>query len=360
MVSCVCKRHNAKLGKIPKRRIIVKKLVSLFIALMLVVSLFTVTTVAFAGEEGEPSTPATPVTFNEEAFKAISANNPVLVQGVSSEFSLDTSWLKDAAKVNAVFAGANYVLDESEGHEDYALANGSDTVKLQYLRPSNDYKDDAKWTSTTKVNSTINVSTTGWWGFRYILKQNGSSEAYAAKSSVIYIYFSDDSAPKVTGLSTDMKKVQQEGIKVGSTYSIRTNLTISDTSSTTVTYKVFKKVNGSWTEQPIYDSATREVAEGYEKNISTSGVITMQESDVTADKSPVYKIVYSVKDAMGYVTDGTEMTIFATKEAQTVSTNQIIQYVLFGVAGLSAIGILVVVFVKPKKKVETPDDSSAK
>ena len=357
MVYCERKRHNAKLGQIPKRRIIVKKLVSLFIALTLVLSLFTVTTVAFA-DEGEGS--ATPVTFDEAAFNEISANNPVLVQAVSSEFSLDVSWLKDAAKVKEVFAGANYVLNEEEGHEDYELANGSDTVKLQYLRPSNDYKDDAKWTPTSKVNSTINVSTTGWWGFRYILKQNGSSEAYAAKSSVIYIYFSDDSAPNVTGLSTDMKKVQQEGIKVGSTYSIRTNLTISDTSSTTVTYKVFKKVNGSWTEQPIYDSVTKEVAEGYEKNISTGGVITMQESDVTADKSPVYKIVYSVKDAMGYVTEGTEMTIFATKEAQTVSTNQIIQYVLFGVAALSAIGIVVVLLVKPKQKAGAPDDGSAK
>ena len=55
-----------------------------------------------------------------------------------------------------------------------------------------------------------------------------------------------------------------------------------------------------------------------------------------------------------------EMTIFATKEAQTVSTNQIIQYVLFGVAALSAIGIVVVLLVKPKQKAEAPDDSSAK
>ncbi len=332
-----------------------KKLVSLFIALTLIMSLFTVTAVAFAAEgEGEtqPEQPARTVEFVKAEFAALEATNPKMVQPVSSEFVLDCSWLKNAETVNKVFAGANYVLDQSEGHKDYAVTSESDTVKLQYLRPNNDYKDDSKWTNST-LGSKINVSTTGWWGFRYILKVKGSSEDYAAKSDTIYIYFSDDTAPKVTGLSTDMKKVQEEGVKVGSTYSVRTNLTISDTSSTTVTYKVFKKVNGNWTETPIYDSVTKEVAEGYEDNISTSGVITMQKDDVLADKSPVYKIVYSVKDAMGYITDGTEMTIFATAEEKTVSTNQIIQYVLYGVAALSFIGIIVVLCIKPKKAENT-------
>ena len=57
------------------------------------------------------------------------------------------------------------------------------------------------------------------------------------------------------------------------------------------------------------------VKEGYEDGISTSGVITMHEDDVLAGNSPVYKIVYTVTDAVGYVSATKEMTLFA-KEAE--------------------------------------------
>lgn len=335
-----------------------KKLVSLVIAIMLVVSLLSVTTVAFAAE-GETGDTERTIVFNREEFAKLSAANPQKVQALSSAYIPDTEWLKDAALVNAVFEGANYVLKSDSG---YAVTDESDTVKLQYLTPNNDYKDDAKW-SNAILGSTIPVNTPGVWGFRYLLVAKGSSKTYDAKTDVVYINFSDNTAPVFTGLTTSMKNAQQNGIKVGSSYTIRTDLNFTESSSKTVTYVVYKKVNGAWTSEPIYDSKTKEVAEGYENSISASGVITMQESDVLADKEPIYKIVYTAKDAMGYVTDkdsdGNEiaMTLFAVKpEAEATDTYQIVKIVLYCIAGVALVGIVVVLFIKPKDK----EDTSAK
>lgn len=322
-----------------------KKLVSLLVAMMLIVSLFAVSGVAFA----EETTTRDDVIFNQDYFEELSDVTTLkLINAVSTSFALNNDWVKDSAKVKSVFANANYILT-TEG--EFGVTSESDKVFVEYCTPSKDYKDT--WTCVD-VSKTITISTTGWWGFRYVLKNSSgttSSSDVLARTSTIHLYFSDETAPEVTGLHSDMKTAMEDGITVGKTYTIKTNISIADTSSTTTSYVVYKKVNGSWTEDPVYDSSTKVVAEGFENGISTAGVITMLEEDVLANNEPVYKIVYTVKDALGYTTVfEDELTLFAkAEEKEPLTSSQIWQIVLFAVAGLSLIGIIVVLCIKPKE-----------
>lgn len=326
-----------------------KKLVSLIVSIMLVASVFCVSAVAFADEA---ETTARSVTFNADEFAKLDASNPQIVQSLDSSYLPDTEWLKDAETVQKVFEGANYILDDADDTPQYSVTSESDVVKFQYLEAGDDYKDDSKWTTAT-LGASISVDSEGWWGFRYLLCINGSEEDYDAKSSIVYIYFSDDMAPVFDSLSSAMETKQEEGIKVGSSYTISTSLSYTDDSSVTVTYIVYKKVGDSWI--PVYDSVSGEVTSGYEDGISTSGVITMQKDDVLANNEPIYKIVYTLTDSMGYITaadsDGVEiaMTLFATEETTEISATEIIKIVLYCVAGAALIGIIVVLCIKPKQ-----------
>lgn len=322
-----------------------KKLVSLFIALILIVSMLTVTAVAFAEDA------ARTVTYNDAAFWALEDIKSISkLHGNDEHFQLNYGWLKDVTKVQSVFEGINYTLKTpAEGEketDEYDVADGSDKIYVEYCTPSKDYKED--W-SQTNVGSDIYVSSSGWWAFRFVAK---SGTTVLARTSRIDVFFGDESVPVINGLSSDMEKVQTDGIKVGNTYTIKTNLSTKDDSSTTVSYVVFKKVNGSWTSEPIYDSKTKVVAKGYENNITTSGTITMHEEDVLADKEPVYKIVYTVTDSLGYVSNTKDMLVFAVaEEKDALSSSQIWTIVLFSIAILSLIGIVVVVCFRPKEPV---------
>lgn len=340
-----------------------KKILSLIMALMLLFSLTTVAT-AFAEEptEGEEEQPARVVTVAEDVFTALEDITSLPTLHAAGNFQLNYDWLLDETTVKSVFVGAEYTLatpeeGEEEDTDKFAVAEGSDKVSVEYCSPSKDYKDE-NW-STTSPGKDISISASGWWNFRFVLKD--ADGEVLARTSYVSIYFSDEKAPVINDLSSDMKRVQEEGITVGSTYTIRTNLSINDTSSTTVTYVVYKYVKGAWTSEPIYDSKTKVVAEGYEDGISTSGVITMHEDDVLAGNSPVYKIVYTVTDAVGYVSATKEMTLFA-KEAEDDAPNkmQVLQIVLYCVAAASAAAIVVLLLVKPKKATDSVNNDSGK
>lgn len=339
-----------------------KKIVCLIIALMLVVSLCAVTSVAFA-EETSTETPAhAEIIFHQEIFD----NLPQIVgmkklQDMNKQFSLDNSWVKDEEKVAQIFENIDYKLKtDNTSSNEYAVETGKDKIYWEYCSPSKEYKD--KWVRS-ELRSTISAASTGWWAFRYVVTDSEGSTITSDEAEkhvlfrtpTFFIYFADESKPEITALHADMTKAMQDGIKVGSTYSIKTNLSISDnSSSTTTTYKVYKKVNGVWDmDDPIYDSVTREVKEGYEDCISTSGVITMLASDVLPNKEPVYKIIYTVTDAVGYsvtTLGDKELTLFAVAEQKKLTTAEIWQIVLYVIAGLSAIGIVVVLCIKPKEK----------
>lgn len=340
-----------------------KKIVCLMIALMLVVSLCAVTSVAFA-EETSTETPAhAEIIFHQEIFDNLPQIAGIKkLQGMNKLFSPDNSWAKDEEKVAQIFENIDYKLkaDNSSSNE-YAVETGKDKIFWEYCSPSKEYKDTEKWVRCDLIAS-INAGSTGWWGFRYVVTDNqgtttiseSTEEHVLFRTPTFFIYFADEAKPDITKLSSDMTKAMEDGIKVGSTYAIKTNLNTSDTSSVTTTYKVYKKVNGEWNmDDPIYDSVTKEVKEGYENCISTSGVITMLPTDVLPNKEPVYKIIYTVTDALGYTSTtlgDKELTLFAVAEVKKLTTAEIWQIVLYVIAGLSAIGIVVVLCIKPKDK----------
>lgn len=394
-----------------------KKFLCLIVAMVLLVGIFTTGVVAFAQEvdlpvaddanpgdqSGEQKSERT-VTFNAAKFEEYVFNNHPAEIEMSRTFMLDNEWLKDAAKVREIFEGIVYVLDEEESEpeatadegegegEEEPAATPNDKIYVLYCSSSSDPRDENKNWSACSVSNTFSVTSAGYWGFRYAVVdgEKASASGYtfnyddvlastydnvlnadenadpAPKNLTLWSYSKDTTAPKAS-LSESMKNKQDEGLTVGVTYSVSTSLTIEDCSSTTTTYVVYKQVgkdNGGdeegWLQ--IYDSASREVAEGYEDNISTGGVITPLQSDVSDEY--VYKIVYTVKDSNGFEAVGGEgdkpvagfkpTLMLKVKPAETQATNslEVWKIILYVIAGLSAIGIIVLLFVKPKQATE--------
>ena len=266
--------------------------------------------------------------------------------------------------------------------------------ELYILYTSSDSKEEMDKWDRCLVSNTFSVTTSGPWAFRFAvadgMKTSQKDHTFDWDDDIIVTTFDnvlaeiekgelseqqlleidytlrciaeDTTVPEVK-LSSSMKNKVSEGLTVGTNYSISTALDIEDASSTTVTYVVYKFVNGSWKQ--IFDSKSGEVAEGYEDNISKSGVITPLNSDVKADKTPVYKIEYTVKDAYGYVgvhvdEDSDEVlpdlpTMLLFVKAQPVEPKKMTaidawKIVLYVIAGLSAVGIIVLLFIKPKQE----------
>ena len=283
--------------------------------------------------------------------------------------------------------------DDSKQPEEFPDVYANDELYILYT--SSDSKEEMKDWDRCLVSNTFSVTTAGPWAFRFAVadgmktSENGHtfdweddimvttfdnvldeiekgelSEQQLLEIDYTLRCFAEDTTNPEVKLSTTMKNKVNEGLTVGTTYSISTALDITDASSTTVTYVVYKFVNGSWLQ--IYDSKTSEITEGYEDNISKSGVITPLESDVKADKAHVYKIEYKVVDAYGYVgihvdDDYDEgklpasptMLLFvnakpvAPKKMTAIDAWKIVLYVI---AGLSAVGIVVLLFIKPKQE----------
>ena len=275
-----------------------------------------------------------------------------------------------------------------------------DIICLEYITPSDDPKDKDDW-KRVAVDKEITLSTAGWWMFRYVVIDGASGDIenddavltpyYDAqwqkdnnvldeKKNVfhweyfcLYRYAVDTDHPEVA-LSSSMQTKMNDGLTVGTNYTILTSLSITDSSGTSVTYKVYRSplAKGFNLDQDednddnwklIYDStADTKVVEGYEDYITSAGVIKPQSNDKTESVDVYrYKIVYSVKDNNGYFgvekdTDGTEEyhpTLYLgvklspedQKEQQRMETWKI---VLFVIAGLAAVGIVVLLCIKPK------------
>ncbi|MCH5152552.1 MAG: hypothetical protein J1F68_01135 [Clostridiales bacterium] len=295
----------------------------------------------------------------------------------------------------------------SNDNQDGNDAAGSDEVTIPdvyandliyVLYNSSDSRQTMDKWERCLVTSNFSVTTKGWWNFRFAVadgiklsekdhvfdwdedilvttyqnvqdaidKGDKKESELLGMDYTLRCYAKDTTHPQVK-LSTTMEEKQKDGLTVGTTYSISTALTIEEAgSSTHVTYEVFKKV-GTDVEGAdkdgwllIYASTTGEVTEGYEKYISTSGVITPREEDITGDY--VYKIVYSVVDDFGYFgvdekADSLEeykpkllLKVYAeVVEPGAPSATEIWKIVLYVVAGLSAVGIVVLLCIKPKQ-----------
>jgi len=258
--------------------------------------------------------------------------------------------MKNAESVKAVFEGIKYVDEDTETEKK---AN-NDKIYVEYCRPSESPKGQETWQNSTLITNNIKLSSSGWYLFRIVVKDSTGKNVLATSEK--FSRWAEDTENPVVSLSSTMKDKVKNGLTAGTKYSVTTSLSITDSSSTTVTYKIYKFVDGKWTENPIYDSVTKEVAEGYEKFISSDGAITPSKEDVSAD--PVYKIVYSVVDSNGYVgvendtatvEFNPEMALFVNPEKTEKSKVNVWEIVLFCIAGAAAIGIVVLLCIKPKQ-----------
>ena len=286
----------------------------------------------------------------------------------------------------------------------------NDVVYVLYT--SSEPKDDMKDWERCSVEKTFSVTSISWWHFRFAVADGSkvsetdhtfdwdndvlatsfdnvltqikakeekgeqftpAEEKELLKQDYTLVSFSGDITRPIISLSSTMKNKQTEGLTVGTNYSISTALTIEDAGSrTTVTYQVYKWVDGK--EVLIYDSAkkTDKVTEGYEENISTSGVITPLEDDVKIDHDYVYRIVYSVVDDYGFFgieNEGDEVEFHpemklsvkeAVVEPTPITAVEAWKIVLYVIAGLSAVGIVVLLCIKPKQAVEADGRYTAK
>ena len=301
---------------------------------------------------------------------------------------------KFAMPASNVTVYAQWIAEDEEIVE--AVAN--DKIYVLYCNPSSDPREDMEDWSRCLVTSTFSVTTSGSWGFRFAVVDGtkASKSGYTfdwddvlatsfdnvldildnggtpVKSDDLTLWSTaQDTLKPTAALSESMKTKQTNGLTVGVTYTISTSLDIDDSSSTTVTYVVYKQVGTNVDEADadgwvlIYDSKSRAVTEGYESYISTSGVITPAESDVS--DTPVYKVVYTIvdaygnyavfsenKDTLGDETGYHPTLLLKVVPAEVDSTDKAVEVwkiILYIVAGLSAVGIVVLLCIKPKQAV---------
>lgn len=444
------------------RRNIVKKTVSLLVAIMLFAGIFFGSVVAFAeNTDGDTDTEEeVEISFNSDVYDALNleiSKNHALTE----EYRLPTEWLKDETIVASVFTNIVYKLDDSrevtftsedgaiteivlsdgtltvtytvdsesrtatltnadydasaenpllgtwsdsQGSsvvfaagtdsdvtasgtikyvpsdetaeaeditveltevalgdvDEYSLTSDSNIVRVQYLETGDDYKDEDNW-NFADVDADIDVSTSGWWMFRYVVcKSSSAKTTILAQSDNVSVYFYDNSKPVIDGtyggLSEAMHTTMEDGVQVGKTYTIRTSLSsVTDSSSYTVYYTLYRWVDNDWLAIFDNEADDKYLVEGYEDYVSSSGVITFKEEDVLADNAPIYKIVYRVTDNYDFTTtlnadgENIEMTIFAVEAEDEIDSMEILSYVLYAVAALALIGIVVVLCIRPKK-----------
>ena len=287
-----------------------------------------------------------------------------------SSFKLPQEWLKDSGLVKEIFGSSmNYLV---EGDEDYDKDAKYDKIYVEYCRPSESSQGKDTWDHSTEITEGVSISTSGWWKFRLVVKDGTDTSKVLCKSSA-FVRYAEDTTNPVVELSSDMVKKHEEGLTSGVTYTVSTSLSYPDdsnSSSKTVTYVIQKKVNGDWVT--IYDSVTREVTKGYESYVSTSGVITPDDKDIRADKTAVYKVVYTVTDSYGYhgvadaeskVEHKPELELFVKapeSNGNKMSAVDVWKIILYVIAGLSAVGIVVLLCVKPKQKTEQPARAETK
>ncbi len=332
-----------------------KKIFSLVIALTLFFSLFAVTTVAFAEGEGEGEGETTPVEHEE-----VVVHNDKLLEIVGDNTYLSDSaefagWLTTATQVKEVFEHANFAL---LGDEGYNKDTKYDEVRLEYCTGNPRYADNWEGSAEKENSNTvlgadgasIELNTTGIVLFRYAITYKTSTAEDATEvtktTDTFFVYVEDTTKPDAK-LTSTLELKQTNGLTVGTAYTVSTSLTITDSSSTSTTYVIQKLIDGVWTE--IYDSVSGEVAEGYKGEDVSSGVITPAETDASAD--PVYKVIYTVTDAEGFVSDDVVLSLHVNEKKVTTTDDNdvdVLKIVLYVIAGLSAAGIVVLLFVKPK------------
>ena len=143
-------------------------------------------------------------------------------------------------------------------------------------------------------------------------------------------------------------------IKIPNSAALPTPTVTAVGTSATYTYQITKLVAGEYVV--IYDSETGEITEGYEDFVTTAGSLVPGKKEVAtkdADGKVVYlyKVVYNAKDSYGY-TNSLTLNVLTTQPDTEMSAFDVWETVLIVVASLSAVGIVVLLFVKPKDEEE--------
>ena len=365
-----------------------KKTISFILAIAVLLSL-AVVPVAFADDTTTPSATlkADGMTKVKELVSA-SVADFANVSVAAGTYDIG-AWLSESngdegahtAKLRDVFDFADLGDIKINGDEGYTAnpSTGKEegqkgiVGKIEYFKPSEDIKTD-KCPNTAREKS-VEFNKVGTWYYRFIVEywynvKNADDEIETktetiGKTDLLSVEVYDNAAPVITERTLSSTSSYKE-ITIGASetthsfsipsYSTYFSATDDANSSISATYVVYKNVDGSWVK--IYDSATSTVTEGYEKVISTSGTITATESDVA--ETATYRISYDISDAYGFHAVNTDDETYGyhkdlkvvkteSTDEKTTSSVSVWKIILYVIAGLSAVGIVVVIFIKPKK-----------
>ena len=261
--------------------------------------------------------------------------------GASKDLALPTEWLKDAG-----------ILKEATTVKaDDATANDSELLKVKvlYCNPNSYFHSSDKWDES---DNDVSATTYGVWHFRYVIVDMAGNESVQS-DAITRTIVHPGTNPEIELTATQLK-VQTTGIKAGSTYTIPTPTVTAVGTSATYTYQITKLVGNDYVV--IYDSETGDITEGYEDFVTTAGSLVSGKNEVAGKDAEgkvtyLYKVVYNAKDSYGY-TSSLTLNVLTTQPDAEMSAFDVWETVLIVVASVAAVGIVVLLFVKPKEKTE--------
>lgn len=336
-----------------------KKIFSLIIALTLLVSVFALSTVAFADEsEGESSTTITPRTITVDNAKLMEkVGNAIFFYDDDTTLFVDgkfVGWLTSSADVKEVFSNIVFAFD---GEDDFDSTKTYDTVRLEYCTGNTKYddnwEDDVTNLKVGKGGTSFELTLSGRVSFRYSVSYKATSDATEETkvyTDIFVLYIVDRKAP-VVEMGTTLTDKVATGLTVGSAYTVSTSsssIKVTDLSTTTTTYVINKRINGAYVQ--VYSSVDG-LSEDYEGTDISSGTITPTADDVLTEAT--YQIIYTVTDAYGYVSAPLVAEFKVNAKASDVEEQakvDVLKIVLYIIAGLSAAGIVVLLVIKPKQQ----------
>ncbi|MBR2974281.1 MAG: hypothetical protein IKC47_00860 [Clostridia bacterium] len=258
----------------------------------------------------------------------------------SKDLALPTEWLKNAT-----------ILSEATALTDTADANNSSllTVKVLYCNPNSYFHSSEKW---DEADNDVSATTYGVWHFRYVIVDKAGNESVQS-DAITRTVVHPGTNPQIELTSTQLK-VQTTGIKAGTTYTIPTPTVTAVGTSASYTYQITKLVGEDYVV--IYDSETGKITEGYEDFVTTAGSLVPGKNEVAGKDEDgkavyLYKVVYNAKDNYGY-TNTLTLNVLTTQPDAEMSAFDVWETVLIVIASLAAVGIVVLLFVKPKDKAE--------
>lgn len=190
----------------------------------------------------------------------------------------------------------------------------------------------------------VPINKTGMWSFRYKVTDAAGNET---ESAVFERRVFDEDPPVITIDKTVEITVNQK-------YTVP-SATISDNAagvdSAYSTWKLFAlKADGTYTDEDEIKNLT-EKDEGYKDSLLKDGVFTPT-ALTPSDKDASYVLVYYARDLDGNVADPVEVMIKVVEGTPTYAANpwnDFFRTALIVIACLAGTGIIVLIFLRPKK-----------